>query len=276
MEPEREDLGDVAQVLDDLVTAALRALFATPPSGYYEAELDASVRLLLVGRHVESVAVLARDDKRLLPGAITLTRSAYEIALRILWLLQPEQPMEREARWLAAVHEREQSVVKAARRVASLGADPAPYQSFAERLQQHRLTIAAKLPAHIAPPNPPKFADILRDLGEERKYPLYAALSQFSHGTHEATTIYQHHVDGGVWIHDRIAEAEWVDVLQIGWYAVDEPTRRLLELLGGDVAAFARERPISEMNAAVVRLRAARDAASAPSAQGRSSRARKP
>lgn len=258
MPRESSDLGDIAQVLDDLVAAAFRALFAKPPSGHYGAELDASTRLLLVGRHVESVATLARDDSRLLPGAITLTRSAYEIALRILWLLQPDEPFEREARWLSSVHERERSVEKAARRMASLGGDSAAYKSFADRLRQHRLAIAAKLPARIAPPNaPPSFADILRDLGEERKYPLYAALSQFSHGTHEATTIYQHHVEGGLWIRDPIAESEWLNVLQIGWYAVDDPTRRLLELLGGNVAAFDSERPVAGMDAAVLRLRGA-------------------
>lgn len=120
------------------------------------------------------------------------------------------------------------------------------------------MAIAAKHPARIAPPNAaPSFAHILRDLGEERKYPLYAALSQFSHGTHEATTIYQHHVEGGLWIRDPIAESEGLNVLQIGWYAVDEPTRRLLELLGGNVAAFDTERPVAGMNAAVLRLRSA-------------------
>jgi hypothetical protein len=57
--------------------------------------------LVPIIRNVEGVLLMAREDLRLLPAAFSTSRTAYEVAIRVLWLMDPTDPYEREVRWLA-------------------------------------------------------------------------------------------------------------------------------------------------------------------------------
>ena len=54
-------------------------------------------------RHAESTVTLARTDMALAPSAWVTARAATEAAARCIWLLQPEDEWQREARWLEAM-----------------------------------------------------------------------------------------------------------------------------------------------------------------------------
>jgi hypothetical protein len=113
----------VADLLDASITRLLDSLASPPSSGYFEVD-DACFSLLaLVVRHVESVCTLARKDLVLLPSAFTLARAAYEATMRILWMLDPDDPSAREVRWLAHFREADEYYKRMADQFARQGVD---------------------------------------------------------------------------------------------------------------------------------------------------------
>jgi hypothetical protein len=122
-------LVQAADVLDSAVPVVLAALerLSTP----YEAEVEANLMILLSVRDAEGVALLAREGPWMYPAAMVLTRAAYESALRTLWMLQPEDPFERETRYLALLEETEKLAQFAAREYRQLGAEDETVQGHA-------------------------------------------------------------------------------------------------------------------------------------------------
>ena len=94
-------------VLDEAIRAFLDARDTIPTFGMYESYDEAMLLLGLIIRNVEAVMTLATRDLILLPAAHIVTRAAYEIAFRVLWLLEPDDPYQSEARWMALARERE-------------------------------------------------------------------------------------------------------------------------------------------------------------------------
>src|SRR5688572_25900578 len=74
---------------------------------YFEASVEAHNLLNLAVRQLEGIIELARRDLVLLPAAAVLARAAMETSVRAIWLLQEEDPYEREARWLAHLKDEE-------------------------------------------------------------------------------------------------------------------------------------------------------------------------
>src|SRR4051812_35759214 len=90
-----------AMLLEDAVGHFLRARITLPPLGKYESHLESLQLSYLLIRHVEAVVALARTDLVLLPSAMCCCRAAFESAIKIIWMLKPDDPFEQESRWLA-------------------------------------------------------------------------------------------------------------------------------------------------------------------------------
>lgn len=113
----------------DLLEAAVAAVstaFASAPTTAYEADVEANLIIHLTIRDAEGVALLAREGAFMYPAAMVLTRAAYEGALRVMWMLHPDDPFEREARYLAMLKETEELARVAAREFAEMSAPMQP------------------------------------------------------------------------------------------------------------------------------------------------------
>jgi hypothetical protein len=69
--------------------------------GKYEADIEAWLLFNLAIRHTEGVIALARHDLILLPPAQMAARAGFEAAVKAAWLVDADDPFDREARWLA-------------------------------------------------------------------------------------------------------------------------------------------------------------------------------
>src|ERR1035437_2191846 len=78
-----------------------------PPLGKFESDVEALLLFNLVIRDTEAILTLARTDLVLLPSANVLARAVFEIALKAAWIVQPDDPFDREVRWLAHLAEEE-------------------------------------------------------------------------------------------------------------------------------------------------------------------------
>ena len=73
--------------------------------GCWAAASTATALLELAGRHMDAVVHLVDLHPGFAPSAAVLSRSALEGLLRSTWLLTPEDPVEREQRWVALKRE---------------------------------------------------------------------------------------------------------------------------------------------------------------------------
>lgn len=234
-------MSEAADVLDKAVAVVLRTLGEAPPRGHYEAELEANLMIGLIIRHAEAVGVLARDHVVLYPAAMTVARAAYEAALRALWMLDPEAPFERERRWLAHLENSERLHTNLAGTLSRAGfRDEAERnRRLAEGIRSFRLGVIAELPEGISPPEKlPKLERMVSELGREERYLPYRIASQYAHATHFATGVYRKNLGVAIETGEFIEPERWRTPISLAWFALEAPTKRLLECLAGDVSSF--------------------------------------
>lgn len=246
-----------ADFLESAVASVLKALAAAPPTAY-EADVEANLMIHLTIRDAEGVALLAREGTFMYPAAMVLTRAAYEGALRVLWMLQPDDPFDREARYLAMLKEAERLAEVAAREFAEIGADDATVQGHllvAGGIRGFREGVASKLPTGVTVPrNVPPLKDMIAESGFSARYLLYKFGCQYVHSTNYATGIYRKHLGDAMEIGEFVQPEMWAEPLQLTWWSLQAPTARLLVIAGGDPTAFAASLPSSEMERTVVAL----------------------
>src|SRR5690349_14733468 len=105
--PTTPEIERACELLEQFTHRVLDARKTFPSLGEYEASIEGLNLMYLMIRNVEAVVTLAREDLVLLPSAMNLTRSVFEMAMKTIWMLAPEHPFEREIRWLAQLQTEE-------------------------------------------------------------------------------------------------------------------------------------------------------------------------
>jgi|GEM_PF-3347576 len=199
--------------------------------GRYEADVEACLLFNLVLRHVESVLVLARHDMVLLPAAFTAARAAFETSNKAAWLIDADDPFEREARWLAHLGEEERVYQRAMARAEEASAKSS-FGRYAADLGEFKTAVAALMPSHIKPlKGNPNLEEICRSIGGDRLYAMYIYLSQFVHGGHLATSLYRQNLGIKKEFGEYIRHGHWYIALRICWLSLSHPVDILLSRL---------------------------------------------
>jgi len=159
--------------------------------GEFEAPVECALILKLVVKHTESVIQLARTDLALLPSALVLARAALEGGINVLWVLQPEDPFEREARWLSLLANMENKATQFSRDYGEQSEND-HYSQLACRTRDFRVGVSSKMPQRVGKPQAlPKLWKRFNDLDRKGGYVFYKQLCQYTHGTMFATGLYR-------------------------------------------------------------------------------------
>lgn len=214
------------------------AEFEASISGYkssqYEAHEEALNLMKLAARHVSGVVGIARAGYGLLPSAEVASRAAYEASVRAAWMLAPEDPLERECRYLAHLAGEVTYLEKEAREAKAMGIDPTPSEERRDRLRDFSEGVSKLLVARgYSPKGMPPIPDMLKEIGERKTYAVYALLCQTAHGGHFSTWIFR---AGGVGTEkvrgEFITDKKWDVPLAIARFAFKGPGLLTLERLG--------------------------------------------
>lgn len=200
-----------------------------PVLGKWEADVEAFHLLLLSACHASSTAHLARISQSLQPSTFALARVCMECGARALWLLQPDQPFEREARWLAHLH----SDASASERLGKALKGPNlrhPLEDVACQIREFASAVEAKLPTNVdRVTQVPNFRSILEAIGNPEKYALYVQLSQITHGTHFATGTFRRNLGSLKQYGEFIRTEDWYFPLSASWWFLATPLLKLGE-----------------------------------------------
>jgi Family of unknown function (DUF5677) len=199
----------------------------------YESTLETLNLLKMAIRHAEGVVELARNDLVLLPPAVAAARACLEISVKASWLVDVDDPFDREARYLAYLAAEERYLKRISGRLVD--------QEIASKLVQReqtirnfRLGVTSQLPQRIRQlPGTPSFEEMLTTLGGESIYPMYIMLSQAIHGEHAATWYYR---SGGLGTHQKVGEfikpTDWWLPLKVCFLSLSRSPQIILPRLG--------------------------------------------
>lgn len=249
-----QEILSAADLIDEAVERLIRACSNIGPLGRYEADVECRNLLVLVIRHSEGFTVLARRDLVSLPSAMVICRAAFETAVKILWMLDPDDPFEREARWLAHLDTEVRFQCKIASHLGK--SDLSEKTNAGAILRQFHSSVAQRLPAGYAVPRQlPNLFEMLKALGEEAKYSVYLVGCQYAHSTHFATGLYRKH-QGTMKTHGESIKAEdWWTGFSMIWYALHASGHRFLAKTGGKPADFLSAEFATRVQDAVNALR---------------------
>lgn len=184
--------------------------------GRWEAPKHAWALSNLILRHAEATAELARLDAALLPSALATSRASLEGAIRMSWLLEPDNEWQREARYVTMV--REGVKYHSALGSSSVGG-ASEHATLASIISGHVDKVAAQLPeATVVPKAVPKIrviAEALRD----GVYENYRTASQYTHGTDAALWLYRQDMGTEARFGEFITQRMWALPLHTVWDA---------------------------------------------------------
>jgi hypothetical protein len=171
---------------------------------------------------------------------MVLARSAFEIAIHVMWVLNPSDPFEREARLLVRLADYAHNYNRLVREVEGVGGDASGLHSRQQIVQKCHNDLKAKLLEVYSGPimkQLPKIIDMFKDIGLDRDYARYVYSSQFVHASMMAGEIYRDGIFGRS-LEERIAPVDWAGPLSMAWMTLDRPWRLLLERTGGKSDGF--------------------------------------
>ena len=210
-------------------------------SRYYESHDEANKIFNLSVRHVEAVTILARNDLALLPAAYATARAAFETAIKAAWMVNANDPFEREARWLVHLEEEERMCKRIAKEAVT-GTSAEDWETRGDAIKNFRNQVSESMPKHIqllkANPN---VKEMSQSIGCEKVYWLYITSSQFVHGGHYAAGTYRKNlgvdkVDG-----EFINEFDWFFPLQICWLSLFHAGGVFISRISGSKQPFIEE-----------------------------------
>jgi len=189
--------------------------------------------LNLVVRDVEAITELARLDLVLVPAANVLARAVFEIAVKAAWMVTPDDPFDREVRWLAHLEEEERMHDRIAGKVTRLGGNPANLEKDRDTIKRFRKDVERVLPAGYSPlPGNPSVEQMLEDIGQKQVYSFYTLLCAYVHGGHASTSLYRRNL--GTFREDGefIEPGSWHLALWMSWKNFQVICPYVLERLG--------------------------------------------
>ena len=161
----------VAKMIEDAVKQFLLARRTVPPLDRFEADVEAMKLFNMVVRNIEAITELAKVDLVLLPSANVLARVVFEIAIKATWMITPNDPFEREVRWLAHLQEEERIQERLARKVVPFGGDPTHFNKHRDQLRNFRTGVVSALPPGYAElPGDPSVEQMLESIGQTRDW----------------------------------------------------------------------------------------------------------
>jgi hypothetical protein len=248
---------ECADLLEEALLQTLTQLDAVPtldPYWKFESLREAHMQLLMAHRHVEAVCLAARHDLCLLPSAIVLARAAFEIGIRVAWLLQPADPFQAEARWMGMLAEHASAYRRMADRLAPNGMDTSDLRQRAGALSEYREAIEQRFPHGYQPQKkPPKLDDMLEVLQAGPLYARYIHSSQFVHAGLLGTEAYRRTFDAGARV-ELIGPRDWAEPLSMCWISIAMPWEIFLVRLGGQAANYTSSDLKARLTAALERL----------------------
>lgn len=176
-------------------------------------------------RHTEATALMARTDVAMAPTAFVTARAAVESAARSIWLMEPEDVWEREARWVAFL--REGGRLAERRQLA----ENERLSGRARAIRDFASEVGQKLPAGTEIPGIPSIDSLLARYGTTLDA-FYVHSSQYTHSAELATSAFRVNLGIAADFGDYTDVEDWIVPLRQAWQAATARALQLMKIVG--------------------------------------------
>ncbi len=173
-------------------------------------------------RYLESINELAKQDLVYLPSAMVLSRSVFESAINVLWLMQPNDLFECESRYLSRLRDYENWISGQIKYFNNLNWNTDKYEEEKKLIIEFRKDIEKLLEDKgYKTSNSKNLREILKSVHEERKYLYYKLLSGYTHGGYYSTNLYRKNLGTCKILGEFISIDDWKLVYIVAWPAFE-------------------------------------------------------
>jgi hypothetical protein len=144
--PPTHSIREAVKEIDRAIGRYDQALASCRDIGKYEWEVESRLLSFLSQRNLEAILVLATKDLCLLSPALSLARNCFELAIRALWMVLPEKPFDREARFLAHLKTEEDALSRELQLMAASTSEGEYLARRVEAIRSFRLGVTSLLP----------------------------------------------------------------------------------------------------------------------------------
>jgi hypothetical protein len=209
----------LGQYLSVRGNSALNSEFEAPRHGWTLSNLAL--------RHAEATLALAKTDMVLAPTAWITARAALESAAKCLWLLEPDDEWQREARFVAFLTEGVRIKREETEGLPHIVAQSASIEEFKDGVK------AKLLEKRVDVPNVPSMKNILlaENLGLAQ---FYVLASQYTHAAELGTRSYRKDLGTKAVFGEFVAPKDWIQPMWIAYSSFRVTALRLVDLQGED------------------------------------------
>lgn len=259
MLPPTPEIQTVLKLIEELLNRLKSESSKIQISGDYQSDITIANLLKLLVRNVESILCLARHDLLLLPSALVIARTVLETAANILWLMQPEDMVDREIRLIYLLRCENEQREKYIKNLIELGVDKSELEvieSQKEEVQKYCDAIKSRIPSGytIEEENKLTVESLLASLNLKNVYPTYRTLCSFTHANHAATWIYKRTLPQGDKFGEHIEPRDWHTPLSICSWVLEQFRSEFRGKFGGGIEEFLPEAMHQEVQQALERI----------------------
>lgn len=229
------------QALDNVTGAFAQGRKGLNAPTCYEADFAACKLMQQVYLHVNAISHIAaiRYTGSHLTAAWPLLRTAFETALRTLWLVQDDDWKERESRWLGWVTEEERYLKRLAKEFDAINVEYAQrLRAQRSELERRRKAIDKLLPKDSRMRNP-SVPELISEVGLEAKYYIwYRIASHFSHGGPSSSQCAVKRTEEGIAFVGVVQPRDWKGVFRSASWSITAPGLYVLLRSGADQAVI--------------------------------------
>jgi hypothetical protein len=195
-----------------------------PKLDSFEVHTECALMLTQIIRHINAVCLLGKNDLSFFPSALIISRSAFELSAKVVWLLLSEDPWEQEARWLRYAQQNKNSEFNfSLKYLEFLNKSQAEhtkllseYQKINDFYKSVSVLFEKKFPGKYDYKTPvPDMKKMLGEIGIKNHYFLYVNSSQYAHGSMVSTQIYRKRYGTAMELGDFITPSDWAYCFQL-------------------------------------------------------------
>lgn len=210
--------------------------------GRYEYEVECLINITHAIRIYESIIELARRDLVYVQSAMILTRSLFEVLIKVSWMLHTHDVFESECRYVAQLDTECKFISKWIKEFEKFDQPVEEYRQSLESVSSFKNDLSDLLISKgYRIPELPNFKEMLKSLDEERKYINYMLLSQYTHLTHYSGKIYRRHLGTEKKLEEKVSFEDWKFIFSICWLVFEFATEYYLLKSKSKIEVYTKE-----------------------------------
>jgi hypothetical protein len=164
----------------------------------YDSDVAIVEYIKLLIKNIEGVLCLANTNLLLLPPALIISRSIFELSVKLLWLMKPDSYIQRENRLITILTKdiaEKNTYIDELRKLKVNQSDIDTIEADKQLIENIRDEIKNRLSNEYKEVKLKKFSDLLTELELKKLYPLYKLLCSSVHGQYSSICTLSYHED---------------------------------------------------------------------------------